>query len=579
METTSLVEMEQFYKENEQLIFSLCIESYLLRYEKLKKTKETKTTIISSKDFSEVLKLFKVLQLWVNFCLQLVNDSVYSAVDDWFSQLENVLRQLLTYKGHVKIRTSGLQIIMSVLKTCGEKTPKNLSDLFMSSLYQIVGDEPFIPAISHENLETDMKTSLEDIFEFLCNESMDDQSLEYIFSFIKLLMNKAFNDKNDSSIKEVFVKYFIGWIFHDEKEFINKHTQFFGDGISNGVSINMLAKLMEGSMEELHRVVYYGLSCPFSKIDAIEIVINFLEILCNKELEYLRIRTCFGEYCHREDMKQDIMLNEAEQGNLRNELNDSGDNVKELFNSCLRTYLGYVFQIFDGRPSKGLTKEQLKSYKKAFSFIHSIFVESHLIPSNKYSIITDPTQADEICDILIHTVYGVWIRSGILNDEIWSFLNRSVVQVTKWHAVVSQWKKSILYLTRRYFIDEFEVDFVSLYMQFNAGKKNSMVPSMSQEFSNSDGIVSLKGLFASCVESLDDVEENLFRDFNIKVTDTLWFKVYNLIGNINDIQRPEIHSESLSCIASLVEILLFLKKHNYRLYFAITVTGLNHGKL
>jgi len=148
--------------------------------------------------------------------------------------------------------------------------------------------------------------------------------------------------------------------------------------------------------------------------------------------------------------------------------------------------------------------------------------QSHLMTANKYSVISTPQFAEDFSKLLAGTLFGTWIRAQDPKMETWRRLTEQLSQCTRWLAVVQEWTVAVTVLT--------DVLVANLLPKKHA---------LASEVSPSHPLVasSKADNFASWIEK-DWVHENSV---------FLWKLFLRILGDINMIERPDIHLEAISC--------------------------------
>jgi hypothetical protein len=286
------------------------------------------------------------------------------------------------------------------------------------------------------------------------------------------------------------------------------------------------------------------------------------------------------------------------------------DVENSLMNYYAKIFISYTWQIFDGRASIGYSDEQVFCYKKVFKFYQLIsssekfinmyidsweclmdclldVVSTHLLPHNKYSIISSPVLAEEMSDLLAETVLYVWIKSQTQNKDMWVKLQQHFGASTRWPNVVSQWSRMLTILTYKLSLVVYGVNLEDVIINGNdSSRKSTPVPQRNkQEFRNSPGldgksssasyhtqdISTTKFLLHSSLETLSrkpntedssiSEEDSQWQDLDSlddmhpQMVHFLWLNLLCALGNVNKIERPEIHATAMSCLSTVWEML------------------------
>eukprot|EP01087_Luapelamoeba_hula_P001339 TRINITY_DN1108_c0_g1_i2.p1 TRINITY_DN1108_c0_g1~~TRINITY_DN1108_c0_g1_i2.p1 ORF type:complete len:963 (-),score=110.16 TRINITY_DN1108_c0_g1_i2:2923-5697(-) len=162
-----------------------------------------------------------------------------------------------------------------------------------------------------------------------------------------------------------------------------------------------------------------------------------------------------------------------------------------------------------------------------------------------------------MADHLFQTLYLVWIRSTVTTKELWEEFSKKVYALTAWKATVNEWKQKVIQLT--YIL-------ISHLYDSKQEKPSAEKESEGDEKGDSgpaSGLASprkVSTLLAPPTRQPPDTQLTSL-PWNSQSIYKMWYTILNILGNLCDIQDSNNFSLAISCVAEMIELLLYEEAH------------------
>jgi hypothetical protein len=383
-------------------------------------------------------------------------------------------------------------------------------------------------------------------------------------------------------LQAVVMRHFAMWMVQPPELFTNV------GGSSIPVATFILQDILLSSapdLELIHEVIGQSLQLPFAYKGTIGIAIGMLRtwIFNSKErrpvfLQGIPSHPPTKALCEREGIR-----------------------VDDVLDWYLQRYMRLIGGLFDGRSAPGKDHtNQIMLYREGIYFLRGVamsafftlnrdswnqlligtileIMKTHLASNlNKYAIIADPEAAEDFSQLLAETLFGAWIRSETMVQGNWERLAVVLGTCTRWSLVVDEWCRILMTLTNLMAEVVFKVD---------AAKPATEEPSKKRQIRNgtfeSAQLATLLTMNTPIGRAMAAELSNPMATRSLPATATdrpsdhflswselpwirenvvfLWRNMLRALGDINSIERPDIHETALTCVVRVIERLLAIR--------------------
>ncbi|PJF19756.1 hypothetical protein PSACC_00385 [Paramicrosporidium saccamoebae] len=610
LESSNESEQHKVYKDLADQLVTFVVETYNLTLERLNVDKEFYAKFERSLN-RDVDEHFKVPLLLTRVLKFLRHEVATMAQCD---QLCNIIRVLLHPGNHPALRREGLQLLMLWLRDESCVVPEAVTlfescvplSLFVPEGEMIMLDQrpfplapdnepPLFPAPAMVTPKEQALTLFTEILNFMTFDTDADRSStgflyglfrEYYLTplYPNVCKRVGLTEKTTGfvngcphALQAILMRYFAMWTIQSPDLFERNSS-----GTFIPVATFILQEMLLSSTQDLeliHEIIGQSLLLPYSYKPVIKIAVGVL-------------RTWVFNSRERRPAFLQAMATNKVTANLMEKVGIEADGVLDYY---LQLYMGLLSRLYDGRSTQGQSTEQIELYREGVYFLRGLamkvfftlsreswdcllttlmnLMEFQLTQQNKYAIVSNPDSAEEFSQLLAETLYGTWIRSETVLQAHWERFAIVLNKCTRWSLVVEEWTKTVMTVTGMMSEIVFSVDKKTLEdlsvkrKQIRNGTfegsqllsllnmNNPIGRAMSAELANPAHGKAMQthtsaDHFLSWTESAWAKENIVF----------LWRNMLRALGDINAIERPEIHEIAIRCIVQVFEQLLAIRE-------------------
>ena len=474
------------------------------------------------------------------------------------SELVDILTFHLASENHIRLQGEGLSILMIWLEKERPKEGdlvtlyKNMITVNEKSSRQtkIEYSQPLSLIQSGLSRQEESYELLSELLYLMTWEYSKSDELEYFFNLLRVFYLTFYFPKVKSqkskyecpaNVLLLFVRHFSMWLTQDMSLLpsLDKHYKRSTLLPNAAFILSEIISLSEINTQYAHEIVRCSLTSPFSEK---ETLLNAMHII--NTLSFSSVTRS---------------------------------------NELVQKFIGYHFLIFDGRPSAEYASEQFECYLVSIKYFKSIasqsvlvlcketwnlllekmlnICESHFCPTNKYSMIYSHEFAENFSEVFFQCLYSVWIRSKSNTEEWWQKLCKCLSKTVHWKASINQWCNVLDELTKVLAQHLYGFAFDQEYgkvVTFDLRKSRSVL--IKSQSNDTQRTLPHSLSEPMSVTKLNEYSQWFDLDWTKSNAEFLWHNVLRVIGDINEISNPELHSIAMKCVVSNWDILSCIRE-------------------